>query len=152
VEERCWDRSVELKSLSDSCTCDDDWRAVASAVLHLGQTVQFAPISSPQHPISDAERLEYGKVARVSVFSRVPIMPDLAEQLVFFVPPLPCQARYPKSTVTDNDESTDRQPPRRLPSQRPPLLSHACWHNSSHHDPYDINQDSMHDVYFLNCF
>jgi hypothetical protein len=79
---------VELKSLSDSCTCDDDWRAVASAVLHRGQTVQFAPISRPQHPISDAERLEYGKVARVSVFSRVPIMPDLAEQLVFFVPPV----------------------------------------------------------------
>jgi hypothetical protein len=76
---------VELKSLSDSCTCDDDWRAVASAVLHFGQTVQLAPISSPLHPIFGAERLEYGKVARISVFFRVFVMLDLAGQAMFFV-------------------------------------------------------------------
>jgi hypothetical protein len=71
--------------LSDSCTCNDDWRAVASAVLHLGQTVQLAPISSPLHPIFGAERLEYGEVARISAFLRVFIMLDLAEQAMFFV-------------------------------------------------------------------
>jgi hypothetical protein len=101
---------VELKSLSDSCTCNDDWRAVASVVLHLGQTVQLAPISSPFHPMFGAERLEYEKVARISVVFHVFIIPNLAEQAMFLVLLMPSWVRHPMSTAIDNDESTDRPP------------------------------------------
>lgn len=34
---------MELKSLTDSCTCDDDWCATASESLHFGGPAQFPP-------------------------------------------------------------------------------------------------------------